>query len=70
MKTKLCCIFNYAPLYRKSIYLKIDKEFDTQFYFSDLKSDIAKMDYEDFKKPPVTVRDRTIFKRLLWRKDI
>ena len=70
MKSKLCCIFNYAPLYRKSIYLKIDKEFDTQFYFGDLKSDIAKMDYEDFKKPPVTVRDRTIFKRLLWRKDI
>ncbi len=70
MKSKLCCIFNYAPLYRKSIYLKIDQRFDAQFYFGDMKSDIAKMDYNDFKKPPKTVRDRTIFRKLLWRKDI
>lgn len=69
-KSKLCCIFNYAPLYRKSIYSKIDQEFDTQFYFGDMKSDIAKMDYNDFNKPPKTVRDRKIFRRLLWRKDI
>lgn len=70
MKSKLCCIFNYAPLYRKSIYSKIDQEFDTQFYFGDMKSDIAQMDYNDFKKPPITVRDRKIFRTLLWRKDI
>ena len=70
MKTKLCCIFNYAPLYRKSIYMKIDQEFDAQFCFSDMKSDIAKMDYNDFKKSPKTVRDRKIFNRILWRKDI
>lgn len=70
MKSKLCCIFNYAPLYRRSIYTKIDQEFDTQFYFGDMISDIAKMNYSDFKKPPQTIRDRTIFKRLLWRKDI
>ena len=49
-KKKLCCIFNYAPLYRKSIYTKIDEEFDAQFYFGDMISDIAKMDYADFKK--------------------
>ena len=47
---KLCCIFNYAPLYRSSIYKKIDEEFDTQYCFSDMVSDIAKMDYENFKK--------------------
>ena len=70
MKSKLCCIFNYAPLYRKSIYLKIDQEFDTQFYFGDMKSDIAKMDYNVFKKPPKTVRERKILNKLLWRKDI
>lgn len=70
MKRKLCCIFNYAPLYRKSIFLKIDQVFDAQFYFGDMKSDIAKMDYNDFKKQPKTVRERRIFKRLMWRKDI
>lgn len=67
---RLCCIFNYAPLYRKSIYAKIDEEFDTQFYFGDMVSDIAKMDYEDFKKYPVTVRDRKIGGKVLWRRDI
>lgn len=58
-KTKLCCIFNYAPLYRKSIYLSIDKEYDAQFCFSDMKSDIKKMDYTDFKKKPIIVYDRS-----------
>ncbi len=67
---KLCCIFNYAPLYRQSIYKKIDENFDCQFYFSDMKSDIAKMDYNDFKRYPKTVRDIKLFGRYNWRKDI
>ena len=29
----LCCIFNYAPLYRESVYRKIDSEYDARFYF-------------------------------------
>lgn len=70
MKAKLCCIFNYAPLYRKSIYLKIDEEFDAQFCFGDMESDIKKMDYNDFKKPPKLLRERKIFGKILWRKDI
>ena len=69
-KKKLCCIFNYAPLYRKSIYKKIDEEFDARFYFGDMVSDIAKMDYNDFKKEPVIVRDRKILGKMLWRRDI
>lgn len=67
---KLCCIFNYAPHYRLSIYKKIDHEYDAQFYFSDMVSDIVKMDYKIFKKHPKQVRDRKIFGKLLWRKDI
>lgn len=67
---KLCCIFNYAPLYRKSIYKKIDENFDCQFYFSNMKSDIAKMDYNDFKRYPKTVRDIKIFGKYHWRRDI
>lgn len=67
---KLCCIFNYAPLYRKSIYKKIDENFDCQFYFSDMKSDIAQMDYNDFKRYPKTVRDIKILGKYHWRRDI
>ena len=67
---KLCCIFNYAPLYRKSIYLKIDNEFDAQFYFSDMKSDIAQMNYNDFKHYPKTVHDIKLFGRFNWRRNI
>lgn len=70
MKKKLCCIFNYAPLYRKSIFTKIDEEYDAQFYFGDMVSDIAKMDYGDFKKYPKTVRDRKVLGKMLWRRDI
>ena len=33
MKTGLCCIFNYAPLYRASVFSKIDEAYDAQFYF-------------------------------------
>ena len=50
--------------------MKIDEEFDAQFYFTDMKSDIEKMDYRDFKRTPVTIRDRKVFCKLHWRKDI
>lgn len=67
-KTKLCCVFNYAPLYRKSIYSRIDSEFDAQFCFDDMKSDIAKMDYSEFKKEPIILHDRNILGTpLRWR---
>ena len=33
MSSKLCCIFNYAPHYRKTIYDLFDKELDVDFYF-------------------------------------
>lgn len=67
-KNRLCCVFNYAPLYRKSVYKKIDDYFDAQFFFSDMESDIEKMDYADFHKPPRTVRDRHILGiPLVWR---
>ena len=70
-KVKLCCIFNYAPLYRKTIYKKIDNEFDAQFCFDDTRSDIVKIKYEDFKKKPITLRLRQILGTpLRWRSGI
>ena len=50
--------------------MHIDKEFDAQFYFGDMQSDIEKMDYEDFKKKPITIREKHFFKKILWRKDL
>lgn len=32
---KVCCVFNYNPLYRLPIYRAMDKEFDCDFYFGD-----------------------------------
>ena len=41
---KLCLIFNYAPLYRESIYKAIDAEFDCDWYFGVSNNDIKGMD--------------------------
>lgn len=69
---KLCCFFNYAPLYRQSVYEAIDKEFDTQFLFGKevgfkKNSGIAKLDYSIFKKEPIEFENKTILKHFLWR---
>lgn len=69
---KLCCFFNYAPLYRQSIYKAIDENFDTQFYFGDSVDDnksggIARLDYAAFRRRPVTFRNKKLFGRFLWR---
>ena len=68
----LCCFFNYAPLYRRSIYEKIDKEFETQFYFGreviDGKvSGIPSIDYSILRKKPITFKNKVIFKFFQWR---
>lgn len=69
---KLCCFFNYAPLYRESIYKAIDDNFDSQFYFGKevyegKNSGIAKLDYSIFKKEPIEFRNKVILKHFLWR---
>ena len=79
MKTKstikLCCIFNYPPLYRQSIYKKIDETFDTQFYFGrevekGKNSGIKKLDFTIFKKHPLEFDNVVLFHRFLWRSKI
>ena len=71
----LCCIFNYAPKYRESIYKKIDESFDTQFVFGrevveGKVSGIAKLDYNIFKHKPIENRNILLFKRVLWRTNL
>lgn len=68
---KLCCIFNYAPDYRKAIYQKIDNTFDTQFYFGreveeNKISGIPKIDYSIFKKEPIEIKNKTFLKNRIW----
>ncbi len=64
---RLCCIFNYAPLYRESIYKKIDDEFDTKFYFAEelehgKPCNIKKLDYKIFKKKVGRIENRKFIK--------
>lgn len=71
----LCCIFNYAPKYRESIYKKIDDAFDTQFVFGrevieGKISGIAKLDYSIFKRKPIENKNIMLFKKVLWRTKI
>lgn len=71
----LCCIFNYAPKYRESIYKKIDDSFDAQFVFGrevveGSVSGIAKLDYRILKRKPIENKNILLFKKVLWRTGI
>ena len=46
---KLCLIFNTAPLYRESIYCKIDAEYDCKWVFGPKRDDIKEMNYSLLK---------------------
>ena len=47
MKNKICCVFNFAPHYRNSIYKFMDKELGCDFYFGDkVETLIEKLDYK------------------------
>lgn len=68
---KLCCIFNYPPAYRTSIYKKIDETFDTQFIWSEevidgIPSDIKKLDYSIVKRKPIINKNKMLFGKYLW----
>lgn len=72
-KKELCCIFNYAPLYRTSVYSLIDREYDARFFFGDEPvagqgdAGIAKMDVSVFSHPPGRIRNRVLLGRIPWR---
>lgn len=69
MKKKICCIFNMAPLYRESIYKKIDEEFDAQFCFGEAQEGIIPMEFSKFTKKPLLNNVRN-FAKVSWRKGI
>lgn len=68
---KLCCYFNYAPLYREEIFKAIDEAFDAQFLFGMEvefceKSGIAKLDYSKLRRAPIEYEHKILLKRFLW----
>ncbi|WP_295728117.1 glycosyltransferase [uncultured Muribaculum sp.] len=72
---KLCCFFNYPPLYRQSIYKRIDDTFDCQFYFGrevegTTNSGIKKLDFSIFKRCPKEFDNLMVFGRYLWRRKL
>lgn len=73
---RLCCFFNYAPLYRESIFRRLDETYDCHFYFGrevegHKASGIAKLDYSMFRHRPVEFanvkRGRVLWRRKLLR---
>lgn len=71
MKNRICCIFNYAPHYRQSIYTMMDKEMNCDFYFGGkLQSNIKKMDYNQLSNVH-ELKSVWFFKKAYWmRKSI
>lgn len=70
----LCCIFNYPPLYRASIYKQIDALYDSQFYFGNeviegKHSGIKKIDFSIFKRKPIEIKNIAIGS-YIWRTGI
>ncbi|MDE5607783.1 MAG: glycosyltransferase [Muribaculaceae bacterium] len=71
---RLCCFLNFAPLYRRAIFARLDEAFDCRFYFGKRPEGkgaqgIEKMDYGFFRHRPVEFRN---IKKgpLLWRSKI
>lgn len=72
MEKRLCCIFNYAPHYRESIYSIMDDELGCDFYFGEnLPYPLKKMDMSILKGFKSEVKNiffkHTVFS---WRKGI
>lgn len=44
--SKLCIVYNFAQLYRESIFRRIDKEWDCEWYFGDNATDIKEMAHD------------------------
>jgi glycosyltransferase involved in cell wall biosynthesis len=68
-KSTICCIFNFAPHYRAEIFLKLEDEFQCNFYFGNsIDSKIKKMDYTLFKVSPKELNYIPLFSHFNWLK--
>lgn len=68
---KLCQIYNGASAYRESIYLLIDKEFDTDWVFGSSLGDIKLMDVRKLRGNVTLVRNVNLFKgKAYWQTNV
>lgn len=69
---KVCCVFNYNPLYRFPIYDAMSKEFDCDFYFGDTVFEpLKKFDANELKGFKKYIKaKKTNFKGYIWHSGI
>ncbi len=69
--SKTCAIFNYAPHYRKSIYLLMEKELNADFYFGDkIKENVKKLDYSHFKNKVTEIKNVLLFGPVYYQRGV
>ncbi|QVY66623.1 glycosyltransferase [Polaribacter sp. Q13] len=68
MQKKVCCIFNYPPHYRKSIYELMDKELGCDFYFGkNVPGTLKAMDVSSLNGFRKKFRNIVVKKRIIWQ---
>lgn len=68
---KTCAIFNYAPHYRESIYLLMDRELNADFFFGDkIKEGVKKMDYSGFENGVEEVKNILLFGPVYYQRGV
>lgn len=72
MENKTCCIFNFAPHYRSSIYKLMDKEVGCDFYFGDkVATSIKKLDYVELHGFQKEVKNHFFLNnKFIWQKGV
>lgn len=67
MRKKICCIFNYNPLYRFPIFDAISKNFDCDFFFGDsVFEPLKKFDATELKGFQSYLKSRKIWRGFVW----
>lgn len=72
MIVKICCVFNYNPLYRYPIYHRMDEDFNCDFYFGDtVFEQLKSFDAKKLKGFRGTIKARkTGLKSFVWHSGI
>lgn len=66
---RLCCVFNFAPHYRKEVFMRMEKEFGAAFFFGNrLDILIKKLDYTHLSQHPEELGYWKIFHSFNWLK--
>lgn len=68
---KVCCVFNYSPLYRLPIYTKMYKNFECDFYFGDnVFEPIKSFKVEELNGFVHLIHAKKIYKDYVWHSNI